>query len=133
MSAMVDVVPDQMPPLKLLQGLGLLTGLAPVDGRKLEDAIHLPGGQEGKEITQVGERLDIVHAAGRDERDDDRVPFSTAIGGAEEPVLRSDLLVPQLELGGVIVEAKGAVIEEAGETPTGAGCSPWPPRWARRD
>jgi hypothetical protein len=26
MSAMVDVVPDQMPPLEIQQGLGLLTG-----------------------------------------------------------------------------------------------------------
>ncbi len=58
---MVDVVPDQVPPLELLQGLGLLPGLVPVDGRKLEDAVHLPGGQEGKEVAQVGERLDIVH------------------------------------------------------------------------
>jgi hypothetical protein len=47
---MVDVVPDQMPARELLQGLGLLNGLAPINGRKLEDAIHLPGGQESRRV-----------------------------------------------------------------------------------
>jgi hypothetical protein len=44
---MIDVIPNELSPLELLQGLGVLKGLLPVDGSELEDAVSLPGRQEG--------------------------------------------------------------------------------------
>ena len=50
------------------------------------------GGDAGQDVAEVGERFDVVSAAGGQEGEEDRGGSASVVGAAEQPVFR---LIPR--------------------------------------
>lgn len=59
--------------------------------------------------------IDLVEAAGLDQRVGDRRTLAAAIRAAEEPRLTPDWHAAQRSFGGIVREADPAIVEETGE------------------
>ena len=93
-------------------------GRAPVFGRELEIPSARPARQDAEGVGEVALGVEPVQRAGGDERQDVRGRRGVIVRAEEEPRLPSHGDRPERALGGVIVEAKPAIIEEALERVT---------------
>lgn len=89
--------------------------LAPVRRREFQYPMGRPARQQAEEIAQVHPRLDPVHLAARQQRDEDRVGPRAVLRADEEPVLASDRLPPQLPLRDVVAQRQLPIVQKAPE------------------
>ena len=73
-------------------------------------------GNTGDDVGERGMGIDIIEAAGLDQRIYDRGPFAAAIGACKHPVLAADGHGSDEPLGGVVGQTDPAIVEEAGKT-----------------
>jgi hypothetical protein len=93
----------------------LLQGLLPERGSELKDAAGRPGGEQAKEVAEVGPGLDVVELAAGEEGDEDRVDARPLVAAEEHPVFAADDLPTKVALGDVIVERQAVILEETAE------------------
>jgi len=94
----------------LVLHLGRRDGRRPVRRREIENARDRP-----EEIAQIGPRLDAMHRAARQQRDEARVHLRTVLRSHEQPVLPPDRLAAEMHLRDVVVDRQPRVAEEAAE------------------
>src|SRR5262245_56716202 len=87
--------------VQLLLSFGLLESLLPIGGSEFEQATARPGDQT-EEVTQVGERLDVVEPSAGEQRDEDRVDESAVVAADEKPVSTPENLAPQVPFADVV-------------------------------
>src|SRR6266542_3034258 len=90
----------------------LLAGLAPMDGRQLEDAAVRPAWEQAEQVAQVGQGLDRVEPAAREERHKGGIDLAGLVVAEKEPIAATDHLPAQGELGVVVVHRQPAVVQE---------------------
>ena len=69
-----------------------LCGCVPVERRQFQQPVLRPGWQEAEDVAEVGPRLDVVHPAAGEQRDEGGVGEG-AVGAADEepgfPIMES--------------------------------------------
>src|SRR6185312_1728922 len=95
-----------------LLSLAFLEGLAPVGGSELEYAVSGPALEQSGQISHVREGLDLVEAAGGQQRHAGRVDLASVVAADEEPVLS---LAAEVQLRDVVVHGPATVVEKATE------------------
>src|SRR5947208_3456694 len=84
-----------------LLSLAFLEGLSPGGGGELEDAVMGPARKQAEQVSYVRKGLDLVQAAAGQQRHDGGVDLPAVVAADEEPVLPSDDLASQVQLGNV--------------------------------
>jgi hypothetical protein len=96
-----------------LLSVALLEGLAPICGRQLEHPMEWPSRQEAEEVAHVAERLNLVQAAAREERDEGGVDLAAVVAADEEPILPTHDFAAEVQLAHVVVQGQPAIVQEA--------------------
>lgn len=90
----------------------LLQGRCPVHRCEIEHLGDRPAGQQTEEIAQIRPRLDAMHRAAGQQRDEDGVHPPAILRAHEEPVAAPHRLAAQVEFGEVVVDRQPRVVEK---------------------
>jgi hypothetical protein len=91
----------------------LFQSLLPEGRGELEDAAPGPRREQAQQVAEIGQGLDPVQLAARQERYEEGVGAGALLAAEEQPVLAADDLAPEVALGDVVVEGQAAVAQEA--------------------
>src|SRR5688500_903607 len=91
----------------------LFQSLLPEGRSELEDATPGPRREQAQQVAEIGQGLDPVELAARQERDEEGIGAGALLAAEEQPVLAADDLAPEVALGDVILERQAAVAQEA--------------------
>ena len=90
-------------------------GPTPESRGELEQSCSGPLGQDAEQIPQIGLGVELVEAAGGDERNQNGGSLSVLVGADEKPIVATDGDAPQLSLGVVVGDFEPPVFEIAAE------------------
>ena len=94
----------------------LYCGVLPVPGQEFVDTLCRMILDASKDISEPGERVDVVELGGLDQAVDGGSPATTFVGSGEGPVAPAGGHRPHRSLGGVVAHAEAAIVEEAHES-----------------
>src|SRR5260370_39345374 len=91
-----------------LLSVALLEGLLPVEGGEIQHPAGWPAREEAEEVAKVGQGLDVMELAAREQGNESGIDLGGVVAADEEPVLATDSLAAQRPLGAIGVDGKPA-------------------------